>query len=1060
MDTTQQVSLDELLAVIYDATAQQDHRRVESSAKRLKQLFQQPGVYDALHTIAADKALPLSVRIQASIQFKNEALKNWKSRKLQNDQYRANIRARCMMFLDEEDATIADCNKVSVAKIARADFPQAWPSLLDYLMSVIDDTLKQRYGPAGVDDPQSNLKLQRALQLLCAITKEFSSMKMLNGIQVMKQIFDHLHHTINNYFVEVFECIQLPPSPQTLENPRLYTDLVVSHLLFKTLVTLLIWIWQRASRMTNEEKQMSSPWISAVFSTSIQQLQRLVVQRAEVIKAQEHTTPLSAQALSTHQVMTKHIRRFGKFFLRMAEVDPRRMAELPQCSDIVIFYWDQIVAAADNLQGIQGMIYLVHSFRQSYIVSVDNPAAPFPVRFLVQGLVLFKDVVGQWTAHRRDGTQNKIVLQEDFIKKAVTIIITRLLPFTQQDLQGLGDDPEEWVNNEDQENQQWEYELRPCSERVLMQISNQYPEYVTPLLKTTFDQVAYKPAADIGLVNKEALYCAIGRCCQRLKEEIPFEKWMQQVLITEVQSPQTDLLVYVLQRRIAWLLGKWMSESCCSPNIPTIWQILVHLLSQRGNGSTVIRLTAAVALREGVDTLDFSSDAFAPFLPQAVTQLMDLIGTANTFDSKRKVDDALNVVIDRVGSQIIPLVPLIAGPIPALWIEADDDFLFKSSLLVTMTNLVKAIGPESTALSQIVVPLVQQSMEQGSELDQDGITLWKEALRNTNAIDTPNHSLANLLPLLIKQLDNNFDLLGSLLNITESYFLLEPARMLQVYAITLLGVFLTIVKSQTVLQSNKKDALSALNLLVQMTPPVLWAEAMHQSGLFPYLLDIYIIDKVDTQLLCELENLFSRIALADCGILLELVRLATPGLEAGREPDKIHVPLTGEKVLDLFLDRWWGTFDYMSHPRYRKLVAMGTAALVATAQPQILSRLHSEFFNLWMDVFCEIKEAQNPVTTDDDGQEVPSYLTLYWEQQDAPASYYQDSEGTPEYNRRKAVFDSDPVRATQLSIYVGIQLREAERIYLSTSPQTSFQQQYLALADPTVLQQITAAMNG
>lgn len=75
-----EVSPEELFAVISDATSQ-DPSRVEPSAKRLKDLFQQAGVYDALHVIAATKTLPLPIRIQASLQFKNEALKNWKSRK-------------------------------------------------------------------------------------------------------------------------------------------------------------------------------------------------------------------------------------------------------------------------------------------------------------------------------------------------------------------------------------------------------------------------------------------------------------------------------------------------------------------------------------------------------------------------------------------------------------------------------------------------------------------------------------------------------------------------------------------------------------------------------------------------------------------------------------------------------------------------------------------------------------------------------------------------------------------------------------------------------------------
>jgi hypothetical protein len=41
----------------------------------------------------------------------------------------------------------------------------------------------------------------------------------------------------------------------------------------------------------------------------------------------------------------------------------------------------------------------------------------------------------------------------------------------------------------------------------------------------------------------------------------------------------------------------------CSPaNSPIIWEVLVHLLSDRGPGTdAVVRLTAAVALKECVD---------------------------------------------------------------------------------------------------------------------------------------------------------------------------------------------------------------------------------------------------------------------------------------------------------------------------------------------------------------------------------------------------------------------------------------------------------------------------
>jgi hypothetical protein len=85
------------------------------------------------------------------------------------------------------------------------------------------------------------------------------------------------------------------------------------------------------------------------------------------------------------------------------------------------------------------------------------------------------------------------------------------------------------------------------------------------------------------------------------------------------------------------------------------------------------------------------------------------------------------------------------------------------------------------------------------------------------------------------------------------------------------------------------------------------------------------------------------------------------------------------------LDQWWNRvrsfihffpittdqavsqFDNMSEPRHRKLTAMGIASLVSTGRPEVLHRLHSEIFNLWLDVFGEIKEARNSTLAEQDG---------------------------------------------------------------------------------------------
>ncbi|KAL0067569.1 hypothetical protein AAF712_005284 [Marasmius tenuissimus] len=1010
----QDVSPAELYEVITGASSS-DPSQVQECSKRFKEMLQQNGIFDALHQIAAERSVPLHVRKQASIQFKNEALKSWKSRKIQNDSHRANIRSRFFTFIDEEDETVAECMQLSLAKIARMEYPQQWPDILDNLFNIVEQGLSQRY-TANDQAPSTTLKIKRALQSLAAVLKELSAIKMPSGLRQMAKIVETYHSVLQTYYTRIISTLPLnssAPSESTL------TDLAPADLVYKSLSVLASWLWLRSDKMSQEEANKSYSWIYPIFDFSALQLKSLVVWRATILGSTGATPGFI-------ELMSKHIRRLGKFFRRFCVLHQKRFVNIPGSADLVAFYWDQIKQAASAPPGsIQ-----------------DSPTALYPVRFLVQGMVLFKETLGQYTHVRRDGTPNKNTLSKEFVEEAVTLIVTRFLPLNANDLESWVNDPEEWFTTEETENEQWEYELRACSERVLMQISNQFSEYVTPLLETTFQQVAAQPATDLdSTLQKEALYCALGRCCRRVKDIIPFPQWIEQVLSVEARS--TNASSPILKRRIAWLLGKFMCESCLNPNNPKIWEILVHLLGDRGEGTdTVVRLTAAVAIREGVDTLEFVLDSFKPFLSTAVSELMNLIAEVDGFESKGRVDNALNVVIERAGGEMAPIVPVITGPLPQLWIEADTNWLFKNSLLVTVTNLVKAIGGQSTSLSGIVVPLVEESMKEGMNLDGDGIVLWKEAMRNTlsaTAADS-GRPLIDLFPVCLRQLESNLDLLGSLLNVAESYFLLEGPRILELCANDLFKAFLSI-HTRNAMQENQKGALIALQLLIQRTAQTsaLWVEPLHTSGLFPYLLNTLIENEIDTLILLEVVYLFSRIAMADRQGFMQLMAAAAPLLK-----------ISEDKAYELLLDQWWAKFDSMSEPRYRKLVAMGIAALVSTGRPDVLHRVPTEIFNLWLDVFGEIKEARRDPSQFGEDETPSNTLQRHWEQDDAPDDFYQQTEGTPEHARRKEIWEHDPVRTTQLSTYVAAGLREAEAIVGAAQ----FQQVYLSQADPTVLKQI------
>jgi len=76
----QTVNPQELYQAIVDASSQ-DPSRVHSSSARLDQMFRMLGTIDALQEIAIQRSLPLPIRQQAAIQFKNSVSASWRSRR-------------------------------------------------------------------------------------------------------------------------------------------------------------------------------------------------------------------------------------------------------------------------------------------------------------------------------------------------------------------------------------------------------------------------------------------------------------------------------------------------------------------------------------------------------------------------------------------------------------------------------------------------------------------------------------------------------------------------------------------------------------------------------------------------------------------------------------------------------------------------------------------------------------------------------------------------------------------------------------------------------------------
>lgn len=114
-------------AAVYDAVCAavtQDPTRVQAATELLQKLESEPGTFNVLYSIAAQRTLPLDVRKLAIIRMKNVGVSSWRRRScvisctilpLDNQdsssaftpEHKTEVRNGSMTFLDEPDDTVS-----------------------------------------------------------------------------------------------------------------------------------------------------------------------------------------------------------------------------------------------------------------------------------------------------------------------------------------------------------------------------------------------------------------------------------------------------------------------------------------------------------------------------------------------------------------------------------------------------------------------------------------------------------------------------------------------------------------------------------------------------------------------------------------------------------------------------------------------------------------------------------------------------------------------------------------------------------------------------------------
>jgi hypothetical protein len=162
------------------------------------------------------------------------------------------------------------------------------------------------------------------------------------------------------------------------------------------------------------------------------------------------------------------------------------------------------------------------------------------------------------------------------------------------------------------------------------------------------------------IIFREAVYNAITLNSLALYDLIDFDEWLVSIIPAELSysGPHTK----IIRRRMALLISEWVGTKCSGSSRPKVYETLLHLLTPLDpRNDTVVRLSAATALRHAVFEWNFEADDFLPYLDAVLigTQeehdkggIIGLMGSVQRIEARMKLMWVVDVIVERIDRRV------------------------------------------------------------------------------------------------------------------------------------------------------------------------------------------------------------------------------------------------------------------------------------------------------------------------------------------------------------------------------------------------------------------------
>ncbi|KAI5844872.1 armadillo-type protein [Tricharina praecox] len=991
------------------AASSQSQELVQQASAQLKEWEKQAGYWTLLQDAFLDRSLPVELRWIAIITLKQGVDKYWRktSQNAISKEEKRSIRARLLSSsIDETQSQLAVQNAVIVGKVVRLEYPLEWPKVFTDITAIIRQASDATSN--GRTDEQASLRLTRSLSILLHVVKELATGRLSRTKSSLQSVTPEILKVLGDVYIRHVQVWQNLLGQPAAPAERTQQMMTISLSALKIMRRLIVAGYEFPNR---------APEVNQAWS----------LLRDHVWVFFNADSEVAAASVEINGLLRKHVVNIGKVFLDVIAHHPAAFALLPGTLELLGRYWEVVVAHGETLAAQSKTT--VHSINGASIGSNNGAAEDeaervqrkFSEKVALQGMLLFRGAVKMIHSptatfkyrHKveKDEIKSATVLFKEqlFSPQTVThcmeVLVTKYFILRPSDLEGWADDPEGW--NEQWENavESYEFLIRPCAEKLFNDLVVNYKDVLAQPLMTVFGSIESIAKDDI--LMRDAIYTAVGLAASVLHQNLNFDQFINKTLANEVQIAQPGY--NIIRRRVAILIGQWVSVKISVETRPTLYKIMQHLLNREDPlNDLVVRLTAAHNLKRCVDEWDFRLEAFLPFVDDIFHKLMGLISESEQTETRMGLLDVIGMIVDRLEHRVAPYAEQIVQILPPLWEQTGDEHLFKQAILAILTKLIGAMKDKSVQYHHMVIPLIRYSVEPGSGMQvyllEDALDLWEATVRATPA--PASQELLDLFSYLIACMELASIALRKVLDIVDSYVLLAPREIIETYRGQLFVSFANL------LGQLKPEGQGTVTRIVEVlirvakqiggdaalgTVCVELVESRFLVNIFEGLRESYEANQTTgpnkrhpptAMQISDYLSLLARIVIANAGCFLEVVRMVAERTTQQSVPD----------FMKWLLAEWFGHFANMGHPSQRKLNCFGLTMLLETNQPWILERLQ-DLMIVWTDVVVELRDEHG---TND---------TLVWKSAEDVSA---DPE-TPERTRRNQLTESDPVHSVDAS---------------------------------------------